>query len=272
MQAISVFLLCLCLAIVYGQREPGSLWIPSPHFGTRGSYRAQWLIVHGTAGGSSAQAIGEWFQNPASQAATHYVIGQDGTVVQCVDEGSAAWGNGRVEAGADPWWSGSNPSPNQVTISIEHVKPSTDNSDLITPAQATASFRLIKNIISRHPGIRMGWATNTGGITGHFSVSPPSRERCPGPYPWEDLFNDLNGSGQPQCMGTVTADSLNIRTQPNSNSAIVGSVPQNRVINIRAKVAGESVGGNTNWFQLHDASGYVSGYYIRVHPSQPSWC
>lgn len=159
-----------------------------------------------------------------------------------------------------------------MTISIEHVKPSTDNSDLITAAQAAASFNLIKNIIARHPGIRMAYANTAGGITGHFSMSPQSRERCPGPYPWEQLFNDLNGSGQPTCMGTVTADTLNIRTAPNSGSIIVGSVPMHRVLNMRAKVAGESINGNPDWYQLHDGSGYVSGYYINVHISQPAWC
>lgn len=64
----------LFLLVMSSQREPGAIWIPSPHFGTRGSYTAKWLIVHGTAGGSSAEAIGEWFQNPASQAATRKLL------------------------------------------------------------------------------------------------------------------------------------------------------------------------------------------------------
>jgi len=58
-------------------------------------------LFPGTAGGTSAEAIAEWFQNPASQAATHYVVDQVGTVVQCVDEANAAWANGRIEPGAD---------------------------------------------------------------------------------------------------------------------------------------------------------------------------
>lgn len=265
-----VLLLSLFLAVAYGQREPGSIWIPSPHYGSRGGNTAKWLIVHGTAGGSSAEAIGEWFQNPASQAATHYVIGQDGTVVQCVDESQSAWGNGRVETGADSWWG--TPNPNSVTISIEHVKPKTDNSDLITPAQATASFRLIKNIIARHPGIRMAWGNSAGGITGHFSMSPQSRERCPGPYPWEELFTELTGSSPPMCMVTITADTLNVRAEPTSASAVVGTVPHYRVVNVRAKVQGQDVNGNPNWYQLHDSSGYISAYYTSKHISQPSWC
>jgi len=265
-------LLILTLAIAYAQNEPGAIWMPSPHKNSRNGYSVKWLIIHGTAGGSSAEAIGNWFQNPQSQAATHYVVGQDGTVVQCVNENEAAWGNGRVEAGADTWWTASNPSPNQVTISIEHVKPSTDNSDLITPAQRDATFVLIRNILARNPGIKAAWADGTGGITGHFSVSPPSRERCPGPFVWEELFTELNGSTLPICMGTVTADSLNIRTAPNSGSIIVGSLPSGRVINMQSKVTGETVNGDSDWYRLHDGSGYVAGYYIRVHINQPSWC
>jgi len=171
-----------------------------------------------------------------------------------------------------PGWTSSNPSPNQVTISIEHVKPSTDNSDSITAAQRDASLNLVKNIIARNPGIKTHYADSTGGITGHYSVSPPSRERCPGPYTWEELFTFLNGSSKPICLGTVTADSLNVRSQPTSTSSIVGSVPNGRVLNLQSKVTGESVSGNTNWYLLHDGSGYVSGYYVRVHTKQPTWC
>lgn len=72
------------------------------------------------------------------------------------------------------------------------MKPSTDNSDEITPAQKAASFNLIRNIISRNPGIRKAWANSDGGITGHFSVSPITRERCPGPFPWDEMFEYLN--------------------------------------------------------------------------------
>ena len=58
-------------------------------------------MLLGTAGGSSAENIAAWFQNPDAQVASHYVIGQDGTVVQCVDESDGAWANGRIESGAD---------------------------------------------------------------------------------------------------------------------------------------------------------------------------
>jgi N-acetyl-anhydromuramyl-L-alanine amidase AmpD len=187
--------------------EAIALWIPSPFFSSRDGAAARWLIIHSTAGGSSAEAIGAWFQNSAAQAAAHYVIGRDGTIVQCVQESNAAWGNGIISGPAgvggdgvhhDAWWDyaplwGGAPNPNPVTISIEHVKPHDDNSDALTEPQRASSFALVKNICQRH-NIPMRQANAAGGITGHFSMDPVSRSRCPGPYPWDSLWTYLKGS------------------------------------------------------------------------------
>src|SRR5205823_1482810 len=100
----------------------------------RNGHAPKWIIVHGTAGGSSAQGIAAYFGNPASQVSSHYVIGQDGTLMCCCDENNSAWGNGVATQGCDAWWAGMD-NPNYVTISIEHVKSSTDNSDVLTPQQ-----------------------------------------------------------------------------------------------------------------------------------------
>jgi len=68
-------------------------------------------------------------------------------------------------------WGGHNPNwvrkPKSYTISIEHVKSQTDNSDILTPQQQQASFALVKDICQRN-GIGMHDADNTTGITGHF--------------------------------------------------------------------------------------------------------
>lgn len=80
------------------------------------------------------------------------------------------------------------------------MKPSDDNSDIITDIQKRVSFNLVRNIILRNPGIRKAWANEQGGITGHYSISPITRHYCPGPYPFEELFETLNdesgGSGK----------------------------------------------------------------------------
>ncbi|HEY4389194.1 MAG TPA: N-acetylmuramoyl-L-alanine amidase [Ktedonobacteraceae bacterium] len=165
--------------------EDGAIWIPSyNYFPGREGHKPRWLIIHGTAGFTSAEEVGYYFQR--ADVATHYTIGLDGLIVQSVRESEGAWGNGYVMEGHDPWWS-HELNPNLVTISIEHVKLSRDNSDELTELQKQASFRLVKNICQRHdiPGRP---ADEQGGITGHFSMDPVNRSFCPGPYPWEELF------------------------------------------------------------------------------------
>ncbi|GHO44400.1 peptidoglycan recognition family protein [Ktedonospora formicarum] len=172
--------------------EAGAVWIPSPnYFENRNGYTPKWVIVHGTAGFNSARDVGTYFQT--ADVSANYVIGQDGTIVQCVAEKDGAWGNGVISTGHDPWWT-SSINPNWVTISIEHVKPHTDNSDVLTDAQKAASFRLISHICARYK-IPLRRADANGGITGHYSMDPVNRSRCPGPYPWDELISYLNSGG-----------------------------------------------------------------------------
>ncbi|ODN06536.1 N-acetylmuramoyl-L-alanine amidase A [Orchesella cincta] len=255
-------LLLAACQLVTSQDEPGALWIP-----VRITQVAELERQNGTAGGSSAEGIGAWFQNPSSQVSAHYVVDQQGVVAQCVRERDTAWANGRIEAGADPWWT---TNPNAVTISIEHVKSATDNSNELTAAQRQASWRLIRNIIARNPGIKAAWADSTGGITGHYSISPISRERCPGPFPWAEMFEAIGGSGDAPCVGTVTADALRVRAQPNTQAAIVATYYNGDSVTISERVTGESVSGNTGWFRV--AQGYVSAYYITLRDPKPEWC
>jgi N-acetyl-anhydromuramyl-L-alanine amidase AmpD len=182
--------------------EPNALWIPSPnHWSGRQGNTPQYVILHGTAGGSSAEAIANWFAKPSSQVAAHYVIGQDGQVVQCVEENDAAWANGVVtgtpgiatsDSGndiRDSWWT-PDLNPNLVTVSIEHVKSHPDNSDQLTDAQKQASFTLVKHICDRH-SIPRQKADANGGITGHYSIDAVNRTHCPSAYPWDELFTFL---------------------------------------------------------------------------------
>lgn len=182
----------------------GALWIPTTSFfPNRYGHTPTYVILHGTAGGASAQNIATYFANSGIEASSHYVIGQDGTVCQCVLESDAAWGNGPIVGNADPWWSAAL-NPNLITISIEHVKPTTDNSDALTPAQQDASFKLVADICTRwHIPKRL--ADAQGGITGHFSMDPVNRARCPGNYPWDALWAYLQGAGMIDVDNPVVA-------------------------------------------------------------------
>jgi N-acetyl-anhydromuramyl-L-alanine amidase AmpD len=170
--------------------EDKALWLPNQNFfPNRHGYLPRYIIIHGTAGFTSAQEVAHFFSatslgdNPVS---THYVLGLQGELVQCVRETDAAWGNGYVMPGHDPWWFPTL-NPNLLTISIEHVKLSRDNSDELTELQKHASFRLVQRICQRH-SIPTRQADEQGGITGHFSMDPVNRSFCPGPYPWDELF------------------------------------------------------------------------------------
>ncbi len=208
--------------------EPDVIWTPSPFFWAgRSGFKPKWLILHGTAGGATAEAIASWFQDPDAQAAANYVIGRDGTVAQCVRESDAPWANGIISGPAgisgdgvhhDSWWD-SGINPNLLTISIEHCKPSSDNSDSLTEPQRASSFALIKHICERH-NIPMRQADASGGITGHFSMDPVNRSRCPGPYPWDDLWAYLKGGA----MGVPNGwkDDGKVLTAPNGYSVTDG--------------------------------------------------
>lgn len=186
-------------------------WIEAAHhWSGREGQIPRWIILHGTAGFTRAADVASFFAQVATEASAHYIIGLDGEVFQCVNEEDAAWANGPISgpSGAsgdgvhhDAWWD-SGINPNLVTISIEHVKPSKDNSDQLTPTQKLASFALIKDICSRWP-IPMRQADKNGGITGHFSMDPVNRSRCPGPYPWQELWQFLAGQKGLQSMATV---------------------------------------------------------------------
>ena len=183
----------------------------------------KWIVIHGTAGGLNPVAIAEYFKTVPSS--THYVIGQDGTVVQCVPENCVAWGNGDVSVGCMPWWNGID--PNQYTISIEHVKPNIDNSDQLTADQQDASFKLVDYLCTKH-GIQRKMGDATGGIVPHSSMDPVNRSRCPGPYPWDQLISYLNPNQVPQPMPlptgwnyTSTGDLLGPPVGQNANRYIV---------------------------------------------------
>ena len=89
-----------------------------------GNYRAstsqrsiERVVIHITDGGPKITGTIGWFQNPAAKVSAHYVIGQDGEVVQMVKHNDVAW-HAR--------------SANGTGIGIEHVA----NTKGLKPTQA----------------------------------------------------------------------------------------------------------------------------------------
>jgi N-acetyl-anhydromuramyl-L-alanine amidase AmpD len=198
---------------------PSATWIPSPNFwpGRRGS-KVEGIVLHGTAGGDGAAAA-SWLANPASGASVHFVIGQDGDVHQLVALGDSAWGNGIPQ---NPTWSvvheqGST-NPNLYTVSVEHAKHSTDNSDALTPAQLAASVALVGWLLDELPRRGLASATFvqrraagdlTTIVTGHYAIDSVDRARCPGTFDWDAYRARLGGAQGEDAMTDAEKEALN---------------------------------------------------------------
>jgi N-acetyl-anhydromuramyl-L-alanine amidase AmpD len=174
----------------------GAQWVPNNNFfPARDGQKPRYLIIHGTAGDTSAVGIANYFvttQGTNNPVTSHYIIGTAGEVVQTVLESNGAWANGALTAGHASFWDkypGVN--PNNLTISIECCKASLDNSDTLTAPQQASLLKLVNDICTRN-GIPKKAADASGGITGHYSLDPVNRSNCPGTLNWNALWTYLS--------------------------------------------------------------------------------
>jgi N-acetylmuramoyl-L-alanine amidase len=126
-----------------------NLVVPSPNFGERkGGKRPDCLILHYT-GMASAEAAIAWLANPDSQVSAHYVIREDGTIIQMVGENRRAWHAGQGS------WQGET-DMNSASIGIEIANPGHPGSDPskdypdFPDIQMQSVIGLVKNIVMRH--------------------------------------------------------------------------------------------------------------------------
>jgi N-acetyl-anhydromuramyl-L-alanine amidase AmpD len=166
---------------------------------SRQGYSIKYLVLHGTAGGSSAQGIGQYFKSTiggSNPVSSHLIIDQQGNVVQGVPMSLAAFANGVITNGHAAYLPNPSINPNWYTASIEFVKSSTDNSDSLTDIQTQVGFEVIKCICDTYNIPKRAGDAN-GGIIKHADIDPVNRSRCPGPYPWDALWQYLGGNMPP---------------------------------------------------------------------------
>jgi len=147
---------------------------PSPnHNERRGSGTADMIVLHYTGMPNDQDAINH-LCNPASEVSAHYVVLQNGYVIQLVAEARRAW-----HAGAS-WWAGET-DINSRSIGIEIANPGHDYAYPAFPKrQIAAVTALCRSIFTRHriPADR---------VLGHSDVAP-ARKRDPGEkFPWKVL-------------------------------------------------------------------------------------
>lgn len=137
------------------------------------------LLMHYT-GMESGQGAVDWLCCAESGVSCHYVVHEDGCIVQLVAEDLRAW-----HAGQSIWQDETD--TNSRSIGIEIVNPGHDNGYPDFPeAQIDAVIALSKDILSRHP-------IQPRNVLAHSDVAP-ARKADPGEkFPWKRLYE--NGIG-----------------------------------------------------------------------------
>lgn len=145
---------------------------PSPNFNER-KLPVSILVLHYT-GMETAEAAIERLCDPDAQVSAHYVVKEDGAVLQLVDEENRAW-----HAGVSVW--NGITDVNSASIGIEIVNGGHDFGLPDFPdAQINALIPLCKGILSRHDILPKN-------IVGHSDIAPDRKEDPGEKFPWRGL-------------------------------------------------------------------------------------
>lgn len=146
----------------------------SPNFGPRrDEVPVDSLILHYT-GMPSGEGAEAWLCDTASSVSSHYIVHEDGRVVQMVRETDRAWHAGQS------FWRGCR-DMNSCSIGIEIVNPGHDGGLPAFPdVQIEAVIALCRDVVDRH-------AITPERVLAHSDVAP-GRKVDPGErFPWEEL-------------------------------------------------------------------------------------
>ncbi|MBZ9799492.1 N-acetylmuramoyl-L-alanine amidase [Mesorhizobium sp. ES1-4] len=155
--------------------EPSAEVRVSPNFGPRrDTLTPDMIVLHytGMATGAGAEA---WLCDPASDVSSHYLVHENGHIVQMVRESDRAW-----HAGQSSWFGRTD--INSCSVGIEIVNPGHSLGYPGFPQrQINAVIGLCKSIAARH-------AIAAERVLAHSDVAP-GRKIDPGEkFPWAALF------------------------------------------------------------------------------------
>lgn len=147
-------------------------WISAVNFNLR---KPNFIIIHHTAQDSLAQTL-KTFTSTKTQVSAHYVIADDGRVVQMVNDYLRAWHGGTAS------W-GKNTDINSASIGIEldnnGIKPFSD--------------KQIISLLALLTKLKKDYNIPTQNIIGHSDIAPTRKTDPSKLFPWKLLA--LNGFG-----------------------------------------------------------------------------
>ncbi len=145
---------------------------PSPNFDDR-ALPVSMLVLHYTGMQDADSAIAR-LRDPEAKVSSHYVVAEDGTILQLVAEDKRAWHAGKS------FWRGVT-DINSASVGIEIVNPGHEFGYRPFPEeQIDALVPLVAAIKERHGITR-------GNVVGHSDIAP-TRKQDPGElFPWNRL-------------------------------------------------------------------------------------
>lgn len=147
-------------------------WIGTVNFNLR---KPNFIIIHHTAQDSIQQTI-KTFTLTRTQVSAHYLIGDDGKVVQMLNDYLRAW-----HAGSGSW--GKNTDINSTSIGIELDN---NGSEAFSEAQITSLMALLSKL-------KKEYNIPAQNIIGHSDIAPTRKNDPSILFPWKTLAE--NGFG-----------------------------------------------------------------------------
>ncbi|NEU13455.1 N-acetylmuramoyl-L-alanine amidase [Methylobacterium sp. BTF04] len=150
--------------------------MPSPNHGERKGGPPDLLILHYTGMDSAAAAL-QRLANPVAEVSAHYVVLEDGRVVQMVPEGRRAW-----HAGAATW--AGIGDVNSRSLGVEIVNAGHAGGLPPYPdAQIAAVIALGRDLVAR-------WGIVPHRVLAHSDIAPERKEDPGERFPWDRLARE----------------------------------------------------------------------------------
>src|SRR5256714_10441079 len=154
--------------------------IPSANYGDRNKGRlADMIVLHYTGMPDVEGAIAQ-LCTAGTDLSAHYIVLEDGRIVQCVPEARRAW-----HAGGSHW--AGEDDINSCSIGIEIINRGHDLGYPDYPRrQIAAVIALCRGIMLRRKG-------PSHRVLGHSDVGPSRKKDPAGKFPWHSLANSVVG-------------------------------------------------------------------------------
>ncbi len=155
-------------------------WSPRPN-----GIKDVWGVLghHTATPGNSALSVAQFFSNRSALVSAHFVIGEKGDIIQCVDIAHAAWhaGTARYDFDRDGRIDGAERMVNTHTIGVELCNRG-DGRDDFPDAQVRAFARVIRWCDERCPNLRLR------NVTDHEAVNLRGKIDLQANFPAAKLF------------------------------------------------------------------------------------